>query len=601
MRKHHLLGVVICAATLAIYWQARNFQFIDFDDLGYVVNNPHVLGGLNRDNIRWAFTDFHLANWHPLTWMSLMLDATLHRKPAIGAASPVDAGGFHLTNVLLHVACAWILFQTVYGMTDAPWPSVFVAGLFALHPLHVESVAWVAERKDVLSTFFGFLAIGAYGRFVRNHAPRWRWITLALFTCSLLAKQMFVTLPFFFLLLDYWPLRRFDARFADADDARRPFGRLLFEKIPFFGMAFLFCVVVYFAQREGGAVRAVEKYPLDVRVANAVVAYAEYLARMLWPTRLCFYYPHPGNTLPWWKVAVSAGVLLATTVGVLRWSRREKYLPVGWFWYLGTLVPVIGLVQVGDQAKADRYTYLPLVGPFLMIAWGLASLMDRLPWSARTKDHAYAAIVTIVLSVLSLLTYRQVGTWRDSETLFRHAVTVHPNNHFAYSKLGEIYHKAFRLGEAEQAYRASIRIKPEFAEAQGNILVVLTQAGKVAEAVRIYQEAPATVRDEPVMANNIAWILATSPEPSLRNGKLAVERARHACAMTQYREPGHLDSLAAALAEVGDFDEAARMIDLALSLLKPDVSPGIIAEMHQRRESFLSRRPWRDPPSTRTD
>ncbi|MFO0945902.1 MAG: tetratricopeptide repeat protein [Planctomycetota bacterium] len=600
MRKYHLLGIVICLVTLAVYAQSRYFEFVDFDDIGYVVANPRVLDGLTKEGVSWAFSDFRQANWHPLTWLSLMVDAMMYRTHAPPGRPSVDPGGFHLTNVLLHVACVWILFQALWRMSDQPWPSALTAGLFALHPLHVESVAWIAERKDVLSSVFGFSAIWFYGEFSRTRRTRWQIFAVLLFFLSLLSKQMFVTLPFLLILLDYWPLGHLVLTNVAPGEFRKSLSRSFVDKAPYFLLAFLFCVVIVFAQRAGGAVRAIEKYPLVTRVSNAVVAYVDYLFQMFWPTRLCFYYPHPGSNIPIEKVLVSSMLLIGVTAATLWWGKRAKYLPVGWFWYLGTLVPVIGLVQIGDQARADRYTYLPLVGPFMMFAWGLDALFHRLLSTKKQREVAYATTSTLVLCVLLVLTYRQVGTWRDSETLFRHAIDVHPDNHMAYSKLGEVHFQRRQFAEAVDDYRSAIESKPDFAVAYGNLMVVLTQVGRSAEAVRAYRQAPHSVREDAALANNIAWIMATSPDPAARNGPMAVDRALYACSKTEFQVAGYLDSLAAAYAEVGNFDEAIKVIDRALALAQRDGSTFFIGELTQRKARFLVREPWRDLSATPT-
>ncbi|MDD5010982.1 MAG: glycosyltransferase family 39 protein, partial [Phycisphaerae bacterium] len=344
-----LLSICLAAAVIAVYWPVYNHDFVKYDDDKYVTDNINVLTGLSRENIHWAFTTDYASNWHPLTWMSHMFDRKFFGN---------WAGGHHLINVLFHISNTLILFYVLKRMTKSLWPSAFVAALFALHPLHVESVAWIAERKDVLSTFFGLLTIWAYVRYVEKPQLKWYLIILILFILGLMSKPMLVTLPFVLLLLDYWPLER---KFSKV---------LIIEKLPFFLCSFVSSIVTFIVQRKGGAMSGIELYGPAIRINNAVVSYIMYIAKMFWPSRLAVLYPHPGSSLPTDKVIICAVLLLLITVGAIYFGRRYKFLAVGWLWYIGSLVPVIGLVQVGSQAMADRYTYMTLTGLFIIIAWG---------------------------------------------------------------------------------------------------------------------------------------------------------------------------------------------------------------------------------------
>ncbi len=375
------LGIALAVVTLLVYCRCFDFGFIQFDDPEYVFENRHVLAGLTADSVRWAFTTFNCANWHPLTWLSLEFDALLYGGP--------QAGGFHATNVVLHIANVVVLFLILGRMTGMVWRSAMVAALFALHPLHVESVAWVSERKDVLSTLFWMLTMAAYLVYVdRPSIARYLLVALAL-ALGLMAKPMLITLPFVLLLLDYWPLGRWQHGPKPAlpspdssKDQPQPLslGRLLLEKIPLFVMVLGSCIVTFLAQHQGQAVGSFEKFPLLVRLWNALLTYVTYLGEMFLPRNLAVYYPHPGLQISALR-GVAAGLLLLAISWLVLWpGRRFPYLAVGWFWYLGTLVPVVGLVQVGSQAMADRYTYVPLIGCFLMLTWGGGDLALAKGW-----------------------------------------------------------------------------------------------------------------------------------------------------------------------------------------------------------------------------
>ena len=357
------LGLIILTAVC--FWQVRNFDFVNYDDHLYVYANPHVLNGITTDGIIWAFTSGHASNWHPLTWLSLMLDCQLFGP---------EPGSMHLVNLLLHLANTLLIFTVLRKKSESVWPSAFVAALFAIHPAHVESVAWVAERKDVLSTFFFMLILLAYVAYVRRPGIFRYLIILAVFAMGLLAKPMLVTLPFLLLLLDYWPLKRFQV-----SPKLKTFSwqRAIIEKIPFFVLAIISSAVTFLVQRSGGAV--VERIEFDYRAANAIVSYGKYVLEVFWPVNLAVFYPFEENGLPPWQIAVAAAFLFSITVWVIALARKQKYLFVGWFWFIGTLVPVIGLVQVGSQAMADRYTYIPYIGLFIMIAWGARELFSKLP------------------------------------------------------------------------------------------------------------------------------------------------------------------------------------------------------------------------------
>ena len=360
--------LTLALATLISYSQVLNHDFIDFDDDMYVTRNENVQKGLTWQNIKWAFTTNQAYNWHPLTWLSHMLDCQLFGlKPA----------GHHFTSVLFHIANTLLLFLVFKSMTGNLWRSAFVAALFALHPLHVESVAWIAERKDVLSTLFWLLTMAAYVRYVRKPGPKWYLLTILAFAMGLMAKPMLVTLPFILLLLDYWPLARFQFGQNIKDTEWKILYRLFVEKIPLFIITIITSVITFIVPKGSGAVPGLKELSLMPRLTNALISYVKYIEKMFWPSRLAVFYPRAVDAIPTWQI-LAALLLLLIISGLAVWlARSRKYLLVGWLWYLGILVPVIGLVQVGDQAMADRYTYVSLIGLFIIVVWGLNDLLEK--------------------------------------------------------------------------------------------------------------------------------------------------------------------------------------------------------------------------------
>ncbi len=488
-RRHSALVVILflTIATVALFWQVRNHEFVILDDDKYVTENSHVRDGLTWEGLVWAFTTMHANFWHPLTWISHMLDCELYG---------LDPGGHHFTNLLIHLATTLLLFLVLERMTGDLWPSAFVAALFALHPLHVESVAWVAERKDVLSTFFCVLTMGSYVRYAERPGINRYLLVLLSFVLGLMAKPMLVTLPFVLLLLDYWPLGRFQfvqpsgnshaqaQKSVRPDNHRSSFFRLVLEKLPFFALAAVSSIVAFLAQEHGGALRALNLFPIEVRMANAVISYASYIGKMIWPLHLAVFYPHPGM-LPLWQVIGAGLFLVSTSVLVIRAAHRSPYLGVGWLWYLGTLVPVIGLVQVGDHAMADRYTYMPLIGLFIMIAWGSCDISKR--WRYRRLLLPVSAGVLLCASMIS--TGFQLRYWQNSTTLFEHALDVTAANTLAHTNLGVVFAGQGKLDEAVAHYTQALRIKPDHLEARINMGAALAAQGKLDEAVAHYSNA----------------------------------------------------------------------------------------------------------------
>jgi tetratricopeptide (TPR) repeat protein len=479
-RRDFAIYVVLLLATLAVYSQVRTYDFVNLDDPDYVSANPHVRAGLNSEGLVWAFTTDRDGNWFPLTWLSHMASWQLFGP---------RAGLHHLVNVMLHALSTLLLFALLRRMTGCRWRSAFVAGLFALHPLHVESVAWVAERKDVLSGFFWFLTLWGYLRYIEQPKLGRYLLVLIPFCLGLMSKPMIITLPFVLLLLDVWPLRRIalpgsKATGAPKQKARptpdaKPLRPVLLEKVPLFALSAGMSVVTYFVQQRGGAIPSLEWIPLGTRLGNALISYIAYIAQMFWPTRLAVFYPYPSE-LPVWKVVGAGLVLVGGSVLALRTVRRLPYLAVGWFWYLGTLVPVIGLVQVGMQSRADRYTYIPLIGIFLLLAWGVADVFQRWP----KAKPALAAVPAAACLACLMITSNQIQNWKSSASLFGHALKVTADNYMGHYGMGIVLEGEGRFDEAITAYREAVRLFPGHARAHGCLGGVYLKQGRLDEAVR---------------------------------------------------------------------------------------------------------------------
>ncbi len=724
-----LVCLFLVVATVGVYWQVAGNGFVNFDDPDYVSANPRVQSGLNSESVRWAFTALYSSNWHPVTWLSHMLDSQIYgAKPA----------GHHVTNLIFHTLNSLLLFGLLLRMTGALWRSAMVAALFALHPLHVESVAWVSERKDVLCTCFGLLCLWAYVRYAQagNRPARslgWYLLSLLFLALGLMSKPMLVTLPCLLLLLDYWPLGRIRlprlSAPVNADFRPVGMGRLVAEKIPFFVLSATSSVVTFLVQKACGAMVPLAAAPLDARIANAFAGYGTYLMKTFWPSGLAVFYPlTPAD----WGSAGTLGallVILGVTVAVVYFARSRPYLLVGWLWFLGTLVPVIGFVQVGRQGMADRYTYLPHVGLFIMVVWAAAEAARHL----RAPRAVTFGVAGVLLAALGVVTSRQVAYWRSSITLFEHALAVTTGNYVAYgvlsnalvdqgkldeaiemcqkalalapqypegfNTLGNIHYRQQKYEEAIENYRLAAQYDPlyadplagmgsaylkvnKFAEAEaasrkalelaplhltamfslasalhnqgkldeaatwyrkilmlqpelvtprrllGNVLVAQNKPDEAIQqfrmALKIRPEDPDThvllgvaemqkgdvevatkeflegvnlqptnaianyqlgtifqMQKRPVAAvdyyrkalqaqpnwvevlNNLAWILAASPDPTARNGKEAVERAERACVLTHFNEPLLIGTLAAAYAEAGRFTDAVQAAEKA--------------------------------------
>jgi Flp pilus assembly protein TadD len=589
-----VIALVLALAVIAVYWPVGSFDFTNYDDPEYFSENSHVLAGLNWANLKWALQATDNASWYPVTWLSFLLDATLFGK---------GPGGPHLVNLLLHTANVVLLFLLLRRLTGARWKSALVAGLFALHPLRVEAVAWIAERKGLLSAFFGLLALYAYARYVEwseGRSPKskaWYGVAWVCFVLSLMSKPILVTLPFAMLLLDYWPLKRVEYPFSlNGKQACGPYfrnlWRLVLEKVPFFGVAVLSGVVTVWVHKQAGAIQPLALLSLRDRLENAVVSYARYMGKMVWPTGLALPYPHPGHW-PLDFVLVAAGVLVGSSLAALWLGRRHAYVLVGWLWFLGTLVPVIGVIQWGGQAMADRFTYIPSVGLFIIVVWAAGELVG----GNQRQGRLAATVSLLMLGACAFLARHQVQYWRDSQRLFRHALAVTSNNVVALNSLGFYYVSRGQPEEAERSFQtalgiqpnkyswhglgsalidkrkyaeavaaceAALKADPEMAKAHSTLGVALTKLGQTNEAMSHYLEA---LRLQPELAEahyNLANALASRGQ---------IETARQHYEASLRSDPNSADAhnnLAYMLMRQGKLDRAESEFRSALAL-RPDL------------------------------
>lgn len=565
MTRRLTVYLSLLLAIAAIYAQVRHFDFVNYDDPDYVVENAHVRAGLTSSGVAWAFTSGDTANWIPLTWLSHM---------AVAQFFGLESGWHHLANLLLHVLSTLLLFAVLHRLTGALWRSALVAFFFGLHPLHVESVAWISERKDVLSGFFWMLTLWCYVRYTERPGPRRYALVLIAFCLGLLAKPMLVTLPVVLLLLDVWPLRRIGLVPRD----RSVIYRLFTEKIPLLALSVAASFATFFVQRSGGAVLTFDTVPLTARLGNAFVSYCIYLLQMVWPVRLAVFYPYV--ELPLWQQAVAALAVFGVSALVIRQWRRP-YLAVGWFWYLGTLLPVIGLVQVGEQAHADRYTYLPLIGIFLMAVWGAEELLGS--WRAPAWLGPALAAALCLASVA--VTWTQLQYWKGSESLMDHAIRVTSRNYVARNNYGAALRSRGRIDEALVQFREAVAIRPRNLEAQNNVGEALMQQGHPGDAMPYFLEALRLKPDSPEAHANLGSALDKS-------GRSA-EAVAHYRQAIQYR-PAYAEAhvgLGATLAAMGQPDEGLRELFQGVRL-KPEYADGqyglglVLAEMGRTAEAI---------------
>jgi len=628
------VSLFLAAISLAVFGQTIRYDFVNFDDDLYVYNAPAIQAGLTRQGIALAFTSQHARNWHPLATISHMLDCQLYG---------LKAGGHHATNVILHTIAVLLLFRVLREMTGAVWKSTIVAALFAVHPLHVESVAWVSERKDVLSAVFFLLMLNAYVRYARAPSMTRYLLVAVLFAAGLMSKPMLVTAPVILLLLDYWPLRRFKqyssttGKVLNSGKQLRTKQQLFLEKIPLLLLSAGSCFVTFVLQKR--ATGAIPPLPFLWRVQNALVSYVIYLWETLWPTHLAVFYPHPNNTVPIWAVVLAVALLFAITVSAIVFRNKRPYVFTGWFWYLVMLLPVIGLVQVGEQGHADRYTYLPHIGLFLLAVWLAADLAAV----HQTRSRLATATAVVIILALAWAAFIQTSYWRNSEILWAHALDVTSDNDFAHNNLGYLcvdqgeldkaiahFDAALRIrsrkldphynvgsafvrmnladalarkGQPDEAmvhYEEAIRLQPNYADAyynRGNALFAegrideamadwektlqiqpndadahtcignaLLRKGSLKEAIAHYEKALALAPGDPHSRNNIAWVLATSSDGSIRDGVKAVEFAQEAVQLSSGRDPNFVRTLAAAYAESSRFSEAVAAAQQAITI-----------------------------------
>lgn len=577
-RQSAILCLLLALATLVVYNPIIHNQFTNVDDDTYIVGNAHVRAGLTWATVKWAFTNFDAANWHPLTWLSHALDCRLFG---------LNPAGPHYVNLLLHVASAILLFLLLEGATGVIWPSFLVAALFALHPVNVESVAWAAERKNVLSMVFFLLTLHAYGWYVKRGGVKRYAVVAALFALGLMAKSEVITLPFVLLLWDYWPLGRMggpvlssqlsvlsERRMAAGAGAvpPRPFWFLFLEKTPLMVLSAASGVLTLLAQSAGHAVR---KPSLWVRFGNAVVAYMRYLGKAFWPAKLAVLYPHPG-ALPVWEVLSSTAALIAITALVLHW-RSHRYLAMGWFWMLGALVPVIGVVQVGVQAMADRYAYIPYIGLFISVVWGVAELTQK-----RKRVFSYQVLAVaagVVLVMLGVVTRRQVGFWHDSETLWRHTLAVTQRNYMAHDALARALAKDGRIDEAIAEHKAAEKLNAYSSAEMINIGAFEQENGHVRDAIDQYMQAVNAALD----AKGRAAALSSAASGFLQLGDL--QRAKRSYTYALREDPDNTAALVGSglLAErEGDFGTAIARMSHAAQVGPTDVSYLLLEQVLRR-------------------
>lgn len=584
-RNDRLIAIAVCIFLTVIIWivfgQTLGHDFVNFDDDRYVYENTQVGRGLTLDGFKWLLTHSHASLWHPLTTLSHMADCqNFGLRP----------GGHHFTNVILHNLGAVLLFLVFRGMTGSIWRSAFVAAIFAIHPMRVESVAWIAERKDVLSGVFFMLTLGAYLHYTRKPSVG-RYLTMSIFlACGLMSKATFVSVPLVLLLLDYWPLQRV----RDFPAWRR----MIVEKIPLFALSAAAAAATMFAQTVTMA--SLEQLPLLPRLKNAAVSLIIYLRQMFWPTDLAVFYPHPHDHLNIWVVLMAAALIVAITLIAILAHQKYPYVFVGWFWYLILLVPVLGIVQAGLQARADRFTYLPHIGVAMLLTWTCADLTQR--W--RNRQIILASAATCVIASATILAYKQTTYWRDSISLWEHALAVTPDNQTAHQNLAAALWSKNRTAEANNHSRAAaiaharttLKDFPFDVPTHNDLGVLLVQNGDVRGGIEQWEITLQLSPDDGNALNNLAWVLATYPADAIRDGKRAVELAMKATTLPGGGVPIVLRTLAAAYAESGDFSKAIDTAQHAIDLATAQNNTSLLGTLRHEIELYQARTPYRESP-----
>lgn len=585
-REDRLVTIAICIFLTVVIWvvfaQTLGHDFVNFDDNKYVYENGEVSRGLTLSGLKWLLTHGHASLWHPLTTLSHMVDCQIYGlRPA----------GHHFTNVVLHNIGAVLLFLVFRQMTGRIWRSAFVAAIFAIHPMRVESVAWIAERKDVLSGVFFMLTLGSYARYTRAPSLS-HYVTMSIFlACGLMSKATFVTVPVLLLVLDYWPLHR-----ANDFHAWR---RLVIEKIPWFALSAAASLATMFAQT--ATMASLEQLPLLPRLKNAAVSLIAYIRQMFWPTDLAAFYPHPHDQLNVWVVLTAAALIIAITFLAILLRQKHPYIFVGWFWYLLLLVPVIGIVQAGLQARADRFTYLPHIGITTLLTWSCADLTQH--W--RHRRMILTSIATCAIAASVILSFKQTTYWRDSVSLWEHSLAVTSDNQTAHQNLAAALWTRGRITESQQHARAAaiaharttLGDYPFDVPTHNDLGVLLVQNGDVRAGVEQWEISLQIDPNDGNALNNLAWVLATCPAEAIRDGKRAVELAEKASTLPGAGAPLVVRTLAAAYAEAGDFSKAINAAQRAIDLASAQNNTSLLATLRHEIELYQARTPYRESPS----
>jgi tetratricopeptide (TPR) repeat protein len=552
-RLFFFICLFLIISILSVYWQVVGHDFINLDDDQYVTENYKIHSGLTWENIKWAFSSGHASNWHPLTWISHMIDCSLFG---------LDPAGHHAVNVILHIANTILLFVILNSMTNTLWQSAVIAALFALHPLHIESVAWIAERKDVLSTFLGLLTLFFYIKYVNKPDQKKYILVLIVFSLGLMAKPMLVTLPFVLLLIDYWPLKRFLTRKRNKQKDNHISRQIFLEKLPMLVLVVFSCIITFLVQKHGGAVQSLEHISFPSRIANSSVSYVKYILKMFWPMRLAIYYPFPKMGIPFWQITGSILILGVTTFFIFYRRNRFPYLFTGWFWYLGTLIPVIGIVQVGGQAIADRYTYIPLIGLFIAITWTVSQISIR--W--KNRKVLLKLLTTIIIGTLICITWLQLRVWKNSKTIFEHTLKVTSDNELAHNQLGLALMKEGHWEKALFHYNKAIEITPQYHNTYVNIGNIFKDQGKLEQADSHYRKALDLAPDNLIAKNNLGIIIAMQ-------GKIdeAISLFREVLIIDPYNVRAY-NNLGITMAMQGKFNKAIESFKKALAINPADES-----------------------------